>query len=241
MALAGTVSGCASNAISSTPKEDFEPSCVVGLLSSGKEHLGTVFKLSLPEGPAYVTTAHSLPTSRTKEVWLTFACAGKTNRQRIVASEPLPGVDVAIIRPATPIQEMPALRPGRLQPGSFLIPSYPQMASLDPRLAGVAVEVSASYAHAAEGKLYFFAQFLRQGASGAPVVDQRQEVVGIVVGRLLEGGTYAGIGHGEAISKILAAFAARAPSQTSPSNREPPRSVQLPPARAASASDGKTD
>jgi hypothetical protein len=188
---------------------EVDPSCNVALLNGTKEQLGTVFKLQVGTEVAYITAAHSLPTNRTLDLTMTFKCNKNVVRQRIISIESLPGVDAALIRPANGIAEMPTLRAGVPRIGAINIPNYPNMSNLDPRLSEVAIDSAGSIFLFKEGKVYFTSQTLRPGASGAPLIGFDGLVLGILTGRYMEGGTYAGIGYGDSIEKILLSISSR--------------------------------
>ncbi len=194
-----------------------EPGCNVALLSSGKEQLGTVFKLQVGSGVAYLTAAHSLPAIKTRDLNITYKCQMLTIRQKVIALENLPGIDVAIVRPANLIAELPTLQPSSSQAGAITIPNYSLMTSLDPQLGEVSIESVGSLIYRKDGKIYFTASILRSGASGAPVLDPQRGVIGIIIGRFMEGNIYAGIGFGYSVEKILRAISARSTAATATS------------------------
>jgi hypothetical protein len=179
------------------------------LLLNGREQLGTVFKLQVGQDVAYLSAAHSLPVLKTKDLSLMYKCRGTVYKQKITSMETLGSVDAALIRPASPISEMPALKPGASGLGDYSITGYPYMAGLDSRLTEVVVRSSAYIFSLAEGKVFFTSPFLRPGVSGAPVMSSDGAVVGMVSGRFSEGGSYAGVGYGESVEKLLLAIAAR--------------------------------
>ena len=200
--------GCA---LSPPPTESPKhmPSCSVGMLFAGREQVSTVFKLQLDNNSvAYLTTAHSVP-SKVKDMSVVFRCDGALAEQQVVSSEPLPGVDVTLLGLPGPIVGMPALRFERATIERVRIPHYPNMSALEPRLAEMAIEIDGKIFGEKSGRIYYTATPIRIGASGAPVLNERGRVVGISVGRLMDGSVFSGIGYGEAIERVVAALAIR--------------------------------
>ena len=199
--------GCAlPQAPAENPKHT--PSCAVGILLAGRDQVSTVFKLKIDNNVAYLTTAHSLP-SKPKDMSVIFRCNGAMAEQPVLTSESLPGLDVALLGLPGPLLGMPALKPERATTERIRIPHYPNMSALDPRLAEMAIEIDGKIFGEKGGRIYYTATPIRIGASGAPVLNENGRVVGISVGRLMDGNIFSGIGYGETIERVLTALAIR--------------------------------
>lgn len=177
-------------------------------MTQGREQISTVFKLQVGPDVAYLTTAHSV-SAKSKDLTVTFRCGNKVSKQRVVSSESLPGIDAAVLGLAEPIAEMPAFNPSHATLGQIRIPYYPNLAVIDSMLLEVAVQIEGQIFNEQGGKLYYTATPIRQGASGAPLLNETGQVVGISVGRLMDGNVFSGIGYGETIERLLATLAIR--------------------------------
>jgi hypothetical protein len=222
--------GCSqSPVLSNVSDTESAPECTIGMLTSAKAQLGTIFKLKIREEIAYITAAHSLAGLRGKDVSVTYKCGAKQSVHKVVDFENLPGIDISLLKLDSGILQMPALNPSEVKSAKVTFPSYPSLIGLDQRLASAAVESDGRVIQNKDDVIFFTTHLLRQGSSGAPLQGVDKNVLGVVLGRLLEGNIYTGIGHGLAIERVIRSISLRSsfPANTS----------RLQPNKGASASN----
>lgn len=188
----------------------YKDKCYIAELNSGNNAIGTIFKTRTPEGVIYLTASHSLPSIINDNLYLTTYCTNKKIRHKIVAFENLPNTDVSLLKPDSKIDELLTLEPLESEySGEVFIPNYSSLANFDPILSNVILTSRGDLLKKIDGNIYFTANSLFEGASGAPILTKQGDLLGLVNGRYNLNNNkdiYSGVGYGTSIEKILKAI-----------------------------------
>lgn len=188
--------------------------CQVAALMNGSEQIGTAFKTNIGNKFfAYLTAGHAIPLKKQKNFVISYRCGDISVSQKVLAVEKLAGIDVSILRPATDISEMPIILDGKnneagdLGEKPLIIPNYSGLSDLDANLKNEFIFSRGVFIAVKENKIYFTADIIKPGASGAPILNKNGRVIGVVTGRLLEkNGVFSGVGYGVPIQQVFESF-----------------------------------
>lgn len=188
-------------------------SCLVALLMSGNDQIGTAFKVSVDgKITTYLTASHVLAGLKNKKPNLIYRCGGLEVTRKVVNMEKLASLDAVLLSLEKDIVEIPALPVKAAREGAAVnIPGFAAIGGVEDKLKGVMVPLSGDILSVQEGFVYFKANGIRPGASGAPIIENGN-VTGIVVGRYVEkGGASSEFGYGIDMRQIFRAIASRFP------------------------------
>ena len=173
-----------------------QTSCgVFSVLSSG-EPLGTAFS-TIESGRSFlVSAAHVVKGVDSKRLSLRSICS--KNDLSISDILFVPGNDLAILL-ATSSGPLPGFTIRDTSPvwGELIVvPNFGNLSKASVRLAGAEIPSSGRVIKTEGGQILFSLDIVQKGSSGAPILDGRGQVLGLLTNRTLIEGTYAGVSLG---------------------------------------------
>lgn len=203
--------------------QDAPGPCKSGMVLLSGQQVGTFFKLQRGGLTAYLTASHVLQNGKLTDVTLKSVCGTAVQVERLDAVEALSGLDAALLRPRAPMNAVLALQAAAPEAGQpVVIAGWPMLAALDSNLAELLVPARGELLRQRDAMLYFKSEPLLPGISGAPVVAADGRVIGMLGGRLRDGGQYTGIAYGTSIQSIVDKLSAVLPARTDSQLDAPP-------------------
>lgn len=176
----------------------------IGMLVNNGEQIATAFKIRNKDQTYYLTAAHVFSEKSKASAKLVFNCKGVVDVVKVIDFKKIPNIDVAAFSPEKDINRMPVMATEPPKVGKISIPNFSSFTDIDPRLSGVLFNSYGDMVKVDGDMIYFSANIIRAGASGAPVINDRGAVVGVLSGRFLEkGGYFSGVGYGISMEQVL--------------------------------------